>query len=88
MREIWSGRESFHQGTYVGVRVRMLKSQFKTGHNFSFSGKDHGLYIAHGICQNQTQNRLLILTHHLKGPSLSFQKINVIGPSELKLWLF
>ncbi len=30
----------------------------------------------------QAQNRLL---HHL---SLSFQKINVIGPMELKLWAF
>ncbi len=49
--------------------------KFGTGHNFPFSGKDHGLYIVHGICQKQSQNRPLILTHHLKGLSLSFQKI-------------
>ncbi len=23
--------------------------KFGTGHNFSFSGKDHGLFIAHGL---------------------------------------
>ncbi len=42
------------------------------------------------FCQKQAQNRLLILTHHLKGLSLSFQKIkiNVIGLTELKLWPF
>ena len=34
------------------------------------------------------QNRLWILTHHLKGLSLSFQKNHVIGQSELKLWPF
>ncbi len=34
------------------------------------------------------QPRLLILTHHMKGLSLSFQKITLIGPTELKLWLF
>ncbi len=41
------------------------------------------------FCQKQAENTLslLILTHHLKGLSLSFHKINVIGPTELKLWL-
>ncbi len=38
----------------------------------NFSEKDHGLSI---FCQKQAQNRYLILTHHLKGLSLSFQKI-------------
>ncbi len=33
-------------------------------------------------------DRLLIITHHLKGLSLSFQKIIIIGPTELKLWPF
>ncbi len=39
--------------------------------------------------QKQAKNRVLILTHYLKGLSLtSLIKINVFGPTELKLWLF
>ena len=43
------------------------------------------------FCQKQAQNRLLILTHRLKGLSLKISenhKINVFGPTELKLWPF
>ena len=52
-----------------------LNPKFGTGHNFLFSGKYRGLYIAHGILSKTGQNRLLILIHHLKGLSLSFRKI-------------
>ncbi len=41
--------------------------------------------------QKQAQNRLLILTHRLKVLSLKVSenhKINVFGPTELKLWPF
>ena len=55
--------------------------KFGTGHNFPFSEKDRDFdkipwAIAHGILSKSgAQNRLLILTHHLKGLSLNFQKI-------------
>ncbi len=49
--------------------------KFGTGHNFPFSEKDHGLYIAHVFYHKQVKNKLLILTHHLNGLFLSFQKI-------------
>ncbi len=42
---------------------------FKTSHDFSFSGKYHG------ILSKQAETRLTILMHHLKDLSLSFQKI-------------
>ncbi len=47
--------------------------KFGTDHNFPFLEKDHG--IVHGILSKTAQKRFLILTHHLKGLSLSFQKI-------------
>ncbi len=50
-------------------------SKFRMGHNFPCSEKDHGLAWHFG--------QLLILTHHPKGLSLSFQKNNVIRPTEL-----
>ena len=57
--------------------------KFGTGHNFLFSGKDHGLYII------QAENRLFN-TSYERPLSLSKlsgnHQINVIGPMELKLW--
>ncbi len=56
----------------------MICSNLKFGTG-PFSGKYHGpRYFV-----KQAQDRLLILAHHLKGLSLSFQKINVIGPTVL-----
>ncbi len=64
----------------------MLKSQFETGHNFLFSGKDHGLYIAHGILSKTGQNRSS--SERPLSKLSENHKINVIGPTELKLWPF
>ncbi len=42
------------------------------------------------FCQNQAENRLLVLTQHLN-PLFKLSenhKINIVGPTELKLWPF
>ncbi len=63
----------------------MLKSQIW---NEPFSGKDHGLYVASPWSFVQKTGPKYT---HLKSLSIKLsenQKINVIGPTELKLWLF
>ncbi len=61
--------------------------KFGTGHNFPFSAIGY-LLLPIVFCQKQAKYVLLILTHHLKRLSLSFQKIIKFGQTELKLWPF
>ncbi len=71
-----------------------LNLKIGIGHNFPFSKNNHGLYIYMYIAWYLSKTgriRLLILTHHLKRPLSKHSenhKINVIGPTKLKLWLF
>ncbi len=59
--------------------------KFGMGYNFLFSGKDHGLWYF--INQNKSED---FNTSSERPPSKFSEnhKINVIGPTELKLWPF
>ncbi len=57
-----------------------LKLKFGTGHNFSFSEKDYG-------CQNQAID-FKTPFKRARSKLSENRKINVIGPTELKLWPF
>ncbi len=46
--------------------------KFETGHNFPFSEKYHGLYIARG------KNKCSILRYHLNKLIVSFQNIIIL----------
>ncbi len=59
--------------------------KFGTGHNIPFLEKDHG------ILSKEAQKRLLIFNTSSERPISKLSenhKINVIGPTELKLWPF
>ncbi len=61
------------------MAMQMVGSQLSQDQNH-----DHGAMV---FCQNQAQNRCLILRHHRAYYKLSkTHKINGIGQTELKLW--